>query len=161
MATALLLLQLCVILLVARLCGLVLRALGQPMLIGEMAAGLLLGPIVFGALFPALHQQLFPVASRAALSALSTLGVVLFMFIVGAEMRAPGGGGMGAQLRASLWVGLASMALPMALGLAIAPVLHPTLAPAGVAFGRSRCSWPWRCRSPRSRCWRASSKTVA
>lgn len=137
MSLALLLLQLCVILLAARLCGLLLRALGQPMVIGEMAAGILLGPVVFGALAPQLHTQLFPAGSLAALSSLSTLGVVLFMFIVGAEMRSPGEGGMGAQLKASLWVGLASMALPIALGLAIAPLLHPQLAPAGVAF------WPF------------------
>lgn len=137
MPLVLLLLQLCVILLSARLCGLLLRALGQPMVIGEMAAGILLGPIVFGALSPQLHAQLFPPASLAALSSLSTLGVVLFMFIVGAEMRSPGQGGMGAQLKASLWVGLASMALPIALGLAIAPLLYPQLAPAGVAF------WPF------------------
>lgn len=137
MPLVLLLAQLCVILLVARLCGLVLRALGQPMVIGEMAAGILLGPVVFGALLPELHGQLFPAASRAALSSLSTLGVVLFMFIVGAEMRSPGSGGLGAQLKASLWVGLASMALPMALGLAVAPVLYPSLAPTGVGF------WPF------------------
>ncbi len=137
MSLVLLLLQLCVILLLARLCGLLLRVLGQPMVIGEMAAGILLGPVVFGALAPQLHAQLFPPASLAALSSLSTLGVVLFMFIVGAELRSPGRGGMGAQLKASLWVGLASMVLPLALGLAIAPLLYPQLAPAGLAF------WPF------------------
>lgn len=135
MTVLLLLLQLAVILAAARVCGLVLRALGQPMVVGEMAAGILLGPIVFGALAPDLHAQLFPKASLSALSALSTLGVVLFMGLVGAELRAPGG--MGAQLRASLWVGLSSMALPMLLGLAIAPVLYPALAPEGLAF------WPF------------------
>jgi Kef-type K+ transport system membrane component KefB len=135
MTVLLLLLQLTVILVAARLCGLLLRALGQPMVVGEMAAGIVLGPIVFGALAPQLHAQLFPPASLPALSALSTLGVVLFMGLVGAELRAPGG--MGAQLRASLWVGLSSMALPMLLGLAIAPVLHPALAPGGLGL------WPF------------------
>jgi Kef-type K+ transport system membrane component KefB len=135
MSLTLLLLQLTVILAVARACGLLLRAFGQPMVIGEMAAGILLGPIVFGALFPQWHAQLFPAASLPALSSLAMVGVVLFMFIVGAELRAPGG--MGAQLRAAGWVGLSSMALPMVLGLAIAPMLHDALAPAGVAF------WPF------------------
>jgi Kef-type K+ transport system membrane component KefB len=60
---------------------------------------------------------------------------VLFMFIVGAELRAPSG--MGAQFRAAGWVGVSSMVLPMVLGLAIAPVLHPALAPQGVEF------WPF------------------
>lgn len=135
MPLTILLLQLCVILLAARACGLLLRALGQPMVIGEMAAGIVLGPIVFGALAPGWHAALFPPASLPALSALAMLGVVLFMFIVGAEMRAPAG--MGAQLRAAGWVGLGSMVLPIALGLAIAPLLHPTLAPAGLGF------WPF------------------
>jgi Kef-type K+ transport system membrane component KefB len=135
MTVLLLLLQLAVVLAAARACGLLLRALGQPMVVGEMAAGIVLGPIVFGALAPQLHAQLFPRESLPALSALSTLGVVLFMGLVGAELRAPGG--MGAQLRASLWVGLSSMALPMLLGLAIAPALYPALAPEGLGF------WPF------------------
>jgi len=135
MSLTLLFLQLTVILVTARTCGLVLRAVGQPMVIGEMAAGILLGPVVFGALFPQWHQQLFPPASLPGLSSLATVGVVLFMFIVGAELRAPSG--MGAQFRAAGWVGVSSMVLPMVLGLAIAPVLHPALAPQGVEF------WPF------------------
>jgi Kef-type K+ transport system membrane component KefB len=134
MTALLLLLQLAVILCAARLCGVLLRALGQPQVIGEMLAGLVLGPIVFGALAPALHQQLFPVASLPALSALATLGVVLFMGLIGAELRVPGGG---RPLRSALAVGWSSMALPMLLGLAIAPALHPRFAPPGVGF------WPF------------------
>ena len=89
--TGLLLLQIAVILVAARLCGLLLARLGQPPVIGEMAAGILLGPIVFGAALPDLHAALFPAASLPALSALSTLGLVLFMFVIGAELRAPEG----------------------------------------------------------------------
>jgi len=135
MSLTLLFLQLTVILITARACGLVLRALGQPMVIGEMMAGILLGPIVFGALFPQWHQQLFVPASLPGLSALANVGVVLFMFIVGAELRAPSG--MGSPLKAAGGVAVASMVLPMALGVAIAPVLHPALAPQAVAF------WPF------------------
>jgi len=126
-----LLLQITVILVAARACGLVLRAFGQPMVIGEMAAGLLLGPAVLGALLPQWHAQLFPATSLPALNSLATLGVVLFMFIVGAELRAPSG--LGAQLRSAAWVGLSSMALPMALGVLIAPLLHP-LATTGIVL---------------------------
>ncbi len=130
-----LLLQLVVILATARLCGLLLRHVGQPPVIGEMAAGLLLGPIVLGAAFPGFHAELFAPDSLPALSSLSTLGLVLFMFIVGVELRAPEG--VRAQLRTAGWVGVLSVLLPMALGIAIAPLLHPTLAPAGVGF------WPF------------------
>ncbi|WP_140725367.1 MULTISPECIES: cation:proton antiporter [Gammaproteobacteria] len=133
--TSLLLVQLIVILGAARLCGRLLRHLGQPPVIGEMAAGLLLGPIVFGAWQPGLHAALFARDSLPALSSLSTLGVVLFMFVVGLELRAPEGNR--AQVRSAFATGLLGIVLPMALGLAIAPWLHPRFAPAGVAF------WPF------------------
>ena len=127
-----LLLQLVIILGAARLLGLVLRYFGQPAVIGEIAAGLLLGPIVFGALAPELHAQLFAPSLRGPLESLSQLGLVLFMFIVGAELRLP----MGArsQLVAASWVGVLCVLLPMALGIAIAFPLYPLLAPRGVAF---------------------------
>ncbi len=91
MAHSPLLLQLVIILGAARLLGLVLRYFGQPAVIGEMAAGIMLGPIVFGAIAPELHAHVFEPASRGALEGLSQLGLVLFMFIVGAEFRLPTG----------------------------------------------------------------------
>jgi len=129
-----LLLQLVVILAVARGCGLLLRHVGQPPVIGEMAAGLLLGPIVFGAWFPDIHAVVFAPESLSGLSSLSMLGLVLFMFIVGVELRAPDG--VRAQFKAAGWVGVLSVLVPMGLGIAVAPALHP-LAPAGVGF------WPF------------------
>jgi len=131
---SLLLLQLVVILVVARACGMLLKYLGQPAVIGEMAAGIVLGPIVFGALAPDVHAQLFAKSSLAGLSSLSMLGLVLFMFIVGAELRAPEG--VRAQIKAAGYVGVLGVLFPMAAGLAVAPFLHP-LAPAGVGF------WPF------------------
>src|SRR5262245_7876657 len=74
-----LLLQLVIIIATARLLGLALRYLGQPAVIGEMAAGIVLGPVVFGALAPEWHAHVFDPASRAGLDALSQLGLVLFM----------------------------------------------------------------------------------
>lgn len=135
MAHSPLLLQLVIILATARACGLLLRFVGQPPVIGEMAAGIVLGPIVFGALFPAFHARLFAPESLPALSSLSMLGLVLFMFIVGAELRAPDG--VRAQIKAAGLVGVLSVVFPMAAGIAIAPLLHPTLAPPGVGF------WPF------------------
>lgn len=135
MSLTLLFLQIIVILAVARGCGLILRAFGQPMVIGEMAAGFVLGPVIFGTLFPQWHGALFPPASLPALSSLATLGVVLFMFVVGAEVRAPRG--LKSQVTAAALVAGISMVLPLGLGIAIAPWLHPTLAPPGVGF------WPF------------------
>jgi len=132
MSATILLLQLIIILATARACGAVLRFLGQPNVVGEMAAGMVLGPVVMGALFPELHAQVFAKGSLAGLSALSTVGLVMFMFIVGLELRAHAG--VREQLRSAGWVGILAVLLPMALGLAIAPALHPALAPAGVGF---------------------------
>ncbi|GAB3510454.1 cation:proton antiporter [Pseudoxanthomonas daejeonensis] len=133
--TGLLLLQIAVILVAARLCGLLLARFGQPPVIGEMAAGVLLGPVVFGAALPDVHAALFPVASQPALSGLATLGIVLFMFVIGAELRAPEGAR--AQVLAATRVASLSALLPFGLALLVAPVLHGTLAPAGVGF------WPF------------------
>ncbi len=135
MSVTTLLLQLVVILTTARICGWVLRYLGQPSVVGEMAAGLMLGPAVMGALFPSLHSQLFAKDLLQGLSSLSTVGLVLFMFVVGLELRASQN--MRAQLKAAGAVGVLSVVVPLALGLAISPALYPTLAPAGVSF------WPF------------------
>ena len=134
-STAQLLLQLIVILATARVCGWLLRFVGQPAVIGEMIAGLLLGPVVFGALFPQLHAELFPKASLEGLSSLSTLGLVMFMFVVGLETQTQQG--LRAQLKAAGYVGALSVITPLLLGIAISPLLYPDLAPAGVAF------WPF------------------
>jgi K+:H+ antiporter len=130
-----LLLQLVIILGTARVLGLVLRYLGQSSVIGEMAAGIVLGPVVFGALAPELHAHVFEKGSIGALGSLSQLGLVLFMFIVGAELRLPSGARK--QIAAASWIGVLSVLVPMGLGLLIAVPLHDTLAPAGVTF------WPF------------------
>ena len=132
MGHSMLLLQLVVILGTARMLSLILRRFGQPAVIGEMIAGLALGPLLLGQLAPGLHAQLFPPQSLPALAGISQIGLVLFMFIVGAELRMPAG--LRAQMSASFRVGGFAMLLPFLLGFAMAPWLHPTLAPPGVAF---------------------------
>lgn len=133
--TSLLLTQLLVILVAAWACGQLLRAIGQPPVIGEMAAGLMLGPLVFGALAPQLHASLFPAASLAPLSSLGTIGLVLFMFIIGAELRPVEG--TRAQVRAASAVSMLGISLTFLFVLAIAPWLYPRFAPEGLGF------WPF------------------
>jgi len=103
MPHSLLLLQLVLILGTARLLSMLLRRLGQPSVIGEMTAGIVLGPVVLGALLPEWHARVFEPASLPALEGLSQVGLVLFMFIVGAELRAPHGARP--QLVAAAWIG--------------------------------------------------------
>ncbi len=130
-----LLLQLVAILGTARLFAILLRQFGQPPVIGEMLAGIALGPMVFGLLAPQAQAFLFAPTSLAALDGLSQIGLILFMFIVGAELRLPGGARR--HLSASALVGVLSVVLPFALGLAISPALHESFAPEGIAF------WPF------------------
>jgi len=127
-----LLLQLVVILGTARLLSLLLRYLGQPPVIGEMTAGIVLGPIVFGALAPGLHAVVFEPESLPALDGLSQVGLVLFMFIVGAELRAPHRARQ--QMIAAGWISVMSVLVPMACGIGAAALLYEQFAPAGVAF---------------------------
>ena len=135
MSVTILLVQLILILGTARACGWLLHHLGQPAVVGEMAAGLLLGPMVMGALFPQWHAQLFSAGSLAGLQSLATVGLVLFMFVVGLELRSHQG--MREQIRAAGAVGVLSVTVPLVLGVAISPLLHPRLAPAGVGL------WPF------------------
>ena len=127
-----LLLQLVLILGTARLLSLLLRRLGQPPVIGEMLAGIVLGPIVLGALFPGWHARVFEPSSLPALDGLSQVGLVLFMFIVGAELRAPHGARR--QFVDAGWISAMSVLVPMVFGLAAAVFLYGPFAPEGVAF---------------------------
>ncbi|MFF4032677.1 cation:proton antiporter [Streptomyces sviceus] len=111
-----------VILLVGTALGALARKLGQPKVIGEITAGIVLGPSLLGLLPGDLTERLFPVDVRPLLSAVSQVGLVLFMFVVGWEFERrlirPY-----ARLAAS--VSLSSIVLAFALGVAAAVVLYP------------------------------------
>jgi Kef-type K+ transport system membrane component KefB len=117
----LLLLQIAVILAVCRLLHELCERIGQPPVIGEIIAGLLLGPSLFGWLAPDLFARLFPPASLPALNALSQIGLVLFMFLVGLHLDLPE---VWALRRVAGLAGLLSIAVPFAAGLALARPLH-------------------------------------
>lgn len=126
----LLLAQLVVVLLAARVAGLLVRPLGQPAVVGEMLAGLALGPSLLGAVAPGAMRALFPPDALLPLATLSQLGVLLFMFVVGLRLDL---GVLRGRARVAVAVSHASIVAPFALGAALATVLHPTLAPPGVA----------------------------
>ena len=91
--------------------------LGQPRVIGEIAAGIMLGPTLFGALFPDLQHSLFPAGLVGKLDTLARLGVILFVFFVGVEF-APALAHIRWKLIGSLVLG--SFAVPLLLGIAVA-----------------------------------------
>lgn len=114
-------LQVAVILVVCRLVGTAAqRWLGQPRVVGEMIAGVLLGPTLFGAVTPDLQQFLFPEDSKPVLFVIAQFGVGMYMFLVGLgfdrdEFR------KGAKGAAA--VSIAGMAAPFAVAIAVAPWL--------------------------------------
>ncbi len=127
----LLLLQLLVVLVATRLCGLALRPLGQPHVVGEMLAGMLLGPSFLGLVAPALASSLFPAASLGVLNALSQVGMVLYMFLIGLELDHEA---LSAGRGAAVLTSHASIAVPFVLGVTLALALHSRFAPPGISF---------------------------
>jgi Kef-type K+ transport system membrane component KefB len=128
-----LLVQLIVIILAARAGAAVARWLRQPSVVGEIVAGLLLGPSVFGAVFPDLFVTVFSGGPNggqleAALTGFSQIGLVLLLFLVGIEfdfshVRRQGGLAAG--------VSLAGIVAPFTLGIGLAAVMAPRLAALG------------------------------
>src|SRR5699024_7183579 len=83
---ALLLAQIVSIIFVARIFGWVCRKIGQPTVVGEMIAGIVLGPSLVGWYFPDLFNAIFPIESLDNLEFLSLIGLILYMFMVGMEL---------------------------------------------------------------------------
>src|SRR2546430_275153 len=126
-----LILQLFVVIVVSFLVGWIFTHFGQPTVVGEMMAGVLLGPSVFGFLAPGAFQFVFATSSLGALRLLSQIGVCLFMFTVGMEMDA-------AELRrkahTAVVVSHASIIAPYFLGVLLALFLYGRLAQPGASF---------------------------
>ena len=81
-----LLLQIITILLTCRLFGWLFMKIGQPTVIGEIVAGIVLGPSILGHIAPSMSQFLFPLESLANINILSQFGLILFMFAIGMEL---------------------------------------------------------------------------
>ena len=111
--------------------GLVFRRLGQTAVIGEMFAGILLGPSLLGQLSPAIESRLFPPASLPPLYLISQLGVVLFMFVVGMDVDIDR---LRRRAKATVFISNAGIVIPFALGVGLSFYLHNQYAPAGVAY---------------------------
>lgn len=127
----LLLAQIGVVLIAARLVGWLFRKLHQPRVIGEMLAGILLGPSLLGWVAPGLSGALFPPDSLGALGALSQTGLLLFMFLVGLELDLNQLRSLG---RAAALTSQASIYTPFLLGGGLAFYLYPRLSDPSVNF---------------------------
>ncbi len=119
------------VLAVSRGLGIGARWLGQPLVMAEMVAGIVLGPSLLGWVLPHASELLFPSSSMNVLKMLSQLGLVLFMFLVGVELDPALLRGRG---RASVLISHMSIVVPFALGLGAAWWLREDYAPSGVSF---------------------------
>lgn len=120
----LLFLEVVVILVTARLVAAGFRRVGQPGVVGEMAAGLLLGPSVLGRFAPSIMNSLFPVSNIGPLYALSHLGLVLFMFLVGLEVRVSA---IRASAKSVVIASQASIVAPFVCGGLLAWTVYPRI----------------------------------
>jgi Kef-type K+ transport system membrane component KefB len=114
------LLGVALVLVAARLVGRLFERLGQPRVIGEVVAGIALGPSLLGHL----STMLFPVADRPLLKMLSSLGLVIFMFLVGLELNLDHMAG--ARRRVAGAVALSGTVIPFGLGILLAAALYRT-----------------------------------
>ena len=128
---ALTLLQICVIVVSGRAVGLLLKRLGQPAVIGEIAGGILLGPSAFGYFAPETFARVFPASSIPTLLSLSQIGLILFMFLVGLEFAPEL---MRGKKHSVIVISHVSIIVPFLLGTALAVYLDPRVADPGVTF---------------------------
>ena len=128
---AILLAQIITIIIVARFFGWVFRKIGQPSVIGEIIAGIVLGPSLLGLYFPEFSLTLFPVESLGNLQFLSQIGLILFMFIIGMELDLKV---LKNRAKEAVVISHASIVIPFALGIGLAYFVYFKFAPADVAF---------------------------
>jgi Kef-type K+ transport system membrane component KefB len=126
-----LVLQIAVILVAARLVGFLFQKINQPQVMGEMVAGILLGPSLLGWLAPGVSAALFHPSSLSYLNALSQVGLVVFMFVVGLALNPSELHGYG---HAAVLTSHVSIVAPFCLGGLTALYLYPRLSDDGVTF---------------------------
>ena len=119
-------LTLAIVLIIARLFGIIAVRVGQPRVMGEVIGGLVLGPSVLGAISPNLQAALFPTDILPALGVVANLGLIFYMFLVGLEVDRDQLKGRATQAAA---ISNASVALPMLLGIAVALPLYKLVGP--------------------------------
>lgn len=118
---AILLLQIITIILAARIFGFVCKKIGQPSVVGEIAAGIFLGPSFIGIYLPEFSQFLFPVKSLGNLQFLSQIGLILFMFVVGMELDLKV---LKNKAHEAVVVSHASIIIPFTLGMGLAYFIY-------------------------------------
>ena len=128
---AILILQIIAIILVSRVLGALFHRISQPTVIGEIIAGIILGPSLLGLFFPGFSAFLFPPESLDNLQFLSQVGLILFMFVIGLELDWKV---VKDQAHDAVVVSHASIVIPYFLGMGLAYFLYEAFAPENISF---------------------------
>ncbi len=123
--------QIVTILIVSRIFAFIFKKIHQPTVIGEIIAGIVLGPSLLGMLFPEFSSALFPENSLGNLSLLSQVGLILFMFMVGMELDIKV---IQNKVKDAVVVSNAGILIPFTLGIGLAYFIYENFAPKGVPF---------------------------
>ena len=122
----LLIFQMAIVLVTCLVCGWIAGRLGQARVIGEICGGILLGPSVLGRITPQLSARLFPESSLGSLDVLSTVGLVLFLFLIGSELDYEQ---LRQQKATAAFASLMSIVLPFGMAVLAAPLLQERFSP--------------------------------
>jgi Kef-type K+ transport system membrane component KefB len=115
-----------VVMLFARLCGSLMPRIGQPRVMGEVLAGILLGPTLFGVIAPELQSTIFAPDIVPFIGVVANLGLIFYMFLIGLEVDL---GQLRGRARVTLAVSNTALLVPLMLGMLVALPLYPLLAP--------------------------------
>ena len=115
----------------SRLVGLAFRWINQPLVIGEIVAGIMLGPSLFGLVAPGLAATLFPPETIPFLNVLSQVGLIFFMFLIGLELNPKY---LSGNLKVAILTSHVSILVPFSLGTLLAVLLYPLVSNASVSF---------------------------
>lgn len=126
-----LLTQIIIVLIVARMLGFLFKKIGQPSVIGEILAGIILGPSLIGSYFPEIYKFIFPPHSFDNLNTISNIGLILFMFMVGMELDIKI---LREKINESVAISQAGIIFPFVLGMGLAFFLYEGFAPQGIPF---------------------------
>ncbi|MCX6146900.1 MAG: cation:proton antiporter [Candidatus Kapabacteria bacterium] len=124
-------LQIISIIVLSRILGYLCNKIGQPSVIGEIIAGIILGPSILGYYFPSISSYLFPLKSLANLQFLSQIGLILFMFVVGMELDLKL---LKNRAQEAVIISHSSIVTPFFMGVTLSYFLYDKFAPINASF---------------------------
>ena len=128
---AIFIMQLILIIVMSQVCAFLFKKIGQPAVMGEIMAGILLGPSLMGSVFPQFSAFIFPVSSLGNLQMLSQVGLILFMFVIGMELDM---GLLKKKAAAAMFISYFGIIIPFSMGIGLSYFLYQRFAPANIPF---------------------------